>query len=189
MRIFSRRTGRPARVAVAPVVEDHMSGRIGDAFRHDVQELVVRIKRHLTWCPVKAVFMKVLVWSEREMWSSEARRVDGIEASCLRFWRLKDEVDVAAVRFIELLGQKLHVDLLGVVVVLPMSTLLANSLRNTHPEHSTTSSVRRPHFCPHSEAAVQHVRSVRANFSGINNLINGLAHPELHAFFGQDNIL
>ena len=62
-----------------------------------MQELVVRVEGDLRWCPVESILMEAFVWSEGKMWTSEARCEHCVEACCLRFGRLDNEIDIAPI--------------------------------------------------------------------------------------------
>jgi hypothetical protein len=120
LRVFRRRSSTPTWIPITPMIKHHMSTSIGNVFKHNMQQLIIRIKCHLARRPIEPILMEATIRSKWQVWQGETGRVNRIEAIGLGLWGLDDEIDVAAVG-LELFREELHIDFLSIAVVLCFS--------------------------------------------------------------------
>lgn len=115
--ILFRWPAAPPGVPVAPMRECDVAGRIRDVFVHPPQQDAVGIEGDRVGRPIEAILVEAFIGRERELLHVKSLGVGRIKAVLERLGRLEDEVDGMR-GFVVLGGEKLHVDFLGIIVVL-----------------------------------------------------------------------
>lgn len=123
------------------MVHEQVSACAGNVLCHFLLELAVDVEDDAVGCPVEAVFVELLVWSEGKMLDGITGGVGSIVAVSDGFRRLEYQLD-GSLGFVELTGEEFHVDFLRVVVELWQSVSEGASVTQhlkapSYPEEST----------------------------------------------------
>lgn len=176
------RSCRPGCIAVAPVVQEHVSGRAWNIVGHLVHDLSVDVEDHTAGGPVETVLVELLVWSEWKMLDLVASCTGSIVAVAHRLRRLEHQLH-GSLGFVELLGEKFHVDFLRVVV-----ELVALAGRSTpqiakfiaYPEEGTACTILRGEFHADAVATVEAIVAHCGQFGTADESMRMVAaHPQL----------
>lgn len=118
-----RRTSGPVGVPVTPVVEEKSTTLGRNLLCHLPEELTVNIEGDTVCGPIETVLVEHAIRLEGERCNLVGSGTSGIVSVGNRFRRLQDQVYSASC-LVEFVRKKLHVDFLGVVVVLEESAVI-----------------------------------------------------------------
>lgn len=124
--------------------EGDVAGRGRDVGIHGSQEDAIGIEGDGVGCPVEAIFMDAVVGRERQLLHIKAAGFGGIKAVLQRFRRLEDQIDRVGA-FVELGGEKFHIDFLGIIKVLWLHSGIS-AARVTILYHSRGNVEQSPHI-------------------------------------------